>query len=144
MATDYSKFEGKKVSLVRNEVGKETATEIEGKVESANALGVLIRPKGKTQFELIPAAEIEQISFVEDKPKDISVKTLKIIEFGQARAHLLERHSYTLTDVNKLTELEGYDLHNLIDHVADDLGHIHGDKDATARAAAVTAEAPSA
>ena len=137
--TDYSKFEGKKVKLTRNEDGKTDSSEVEGTVQSGNPLGILIRPKGKTQFELIPAVEIEQVNFIEDKPKDLAVKTLKIVEFGQGRAHLLERHNYTLTDVNKLTELEGYDLHNLVDHKAEDLGHIHGDKAATPRAEAVAA-----
>lgn len=141
--SDFSKYEGKKVKLVRNETGKDEATEIEGTVQSGNELGILIRPKGKTQFELIPAAEIESVDFVEDKAKELSRKTLKIVEFGAARAHLLERHAYTLSDVNKLTELEAYDLHNLLDHEAEDLGHVHGDKDATERAAAVTAEAVS-
>ena len=134
---DYSKYEGKKVTFTRSEEGQTDAVEIEGTVQSGNALGILIRPKGKTQFELIPAAEISEINFVDDKPKDLTVKTLKVIEFGSGRAHLLERHNFTLTDVNKLTELQGYDLHNLIDHVAENLGHIHGDKAATPRAEAV-------
>ena len=137
--TDYKKYEGKKVKLTRTEAGKTDTVEIEGTVQSGNALGVLIRPKGKTQFELIPAVEIEEINYVEDKAKDLTVKTLKVITFGQGRAHLLERHNYTLTDVNKLTELEGYDLHNLIDHVSENLGHIHGDKTATPRVEAVEA-----
>ena len=137
---DYTKYTGKKVKLIRNEEGAD-AVEMEGTVQSANELGVLIRPKGKTQFELIPAGEVESIEFIDDKPKDLVVKTLKVVEFGQGRAHLLERHNYTLTDVNKLSELEGYDLHNLIDHAAENLGHIHGDKAATPRAEAVAAEA---
>ena len=137
--TDYSKYEGKKVVFTRNEAGETDAVEIECTVQSGNEMGILIRPKGKTQFELIPAAEISEINFVDDKPKDLMVKTLKVIEFGQGRAHLLERHNYTLSQVNKLTELEGYDLHNLINHAADNLGHIHGDKSATPRATAVAA-----
>lgn len=136
--TDYSIYENKKVRLVRNEAGVTDAVEIEGTVQSGNALGILIKPKGKTNFELIPAVEIENIEFVDDKPKDLDRKILKVVEFGQARPHLLERHAFSLTAINSMSELDAYDQHNLLDHLADDLGHIHGDKKATERAEAVS------
>lgn len=137
--SDYSKFEGKKVKLVRNEEGVTNAVEIEGTVQSGNALGILIKPKGKTNFELIPAAEIESVEFIMETAKNLDCKTLKVVEFGQARAHVLERHGWTLKQVNTISELDAYEKHAKLDHVASDLGHVHGEKDKTDRAEAVAA-----
>jgi len=139
MAADYSQFQGKKVVIVRNEPGKAEAEEIEGTVEASNEMGVLIKPKGKSQLLLIEVAEIDHIDFVESKLKELTRKVLKPVEFGQARNHLLERHAYSLASVNKLTEKEAFEFHATIDHEGDDLGHTHEDKDATERAQAVAA-----
>ena len=139
-AVDYSVYQGKKVILVRNEPNVTDAVEIEGTVQSGNALGILIKPKGKTNYELVPAAEIEQIDFVAEKPKELDRKVLRVVEYGQARPHLLERHNWTLTKINETNELDAYDFHNLLDHVAEDLGHVHGNRKETEVAEAIAAE----
>jgi hypothetical protein len=136
---DYSKYNGKKVVVVRAVAGSTDAEEVEGTAQVANATGVLLKPKGQTKLELIDAANIEDIRFVEDEQKDLGVKTLKIVDYGQARNHLLERHGFTLPTVNAMTEKEAYELHGGIDHVAAELGHIHGDKTKTERVQAVEA-----
>lgn len=143
MSDEYAQYQGKKVILVRNEKGKTEAEEIEGTVEATNPMGVLIKPKGKSQLTLIEIDEIEQISFVETKPKELVAKVLKPVEFGQARNHLLERHGITLAQVNDLTEVEAFEIHAKLDHADANLGHVHEDKSETPLAAAVETEAAS-
>ena len=132
MSADYSEFQGKKVIVVRNlpepdENGAQ-AVEVEGLAQSANELGILIKPKGKVKLDLIPADEIEEVSFAPEKAKALKAKTLKVVEYGQARAHLLERHGVDLEWVNSVSEQEAYDYHKTLDHVELKLGHVHGEK----------------
>lgn len=126
--SDFDKFVDKKVTFVRNEAGKTEAEECEGTVIAVNGGIVMFKPKGKTTPTLVPEGEIENMSLAEDKAKTLARKVLKPVELGQARNHLLERHGFTLKQVNDLTEQQAYDTHLQIDHVAADLGHEHGEK----------------
>lgn len=141
MSGDYSEFQGKKVLVVRkldkpNEKG-ESAVEVEGLAQSANELGILIKPKGKVQLELIPADEIEEVSYAPEKAKALKAKTLKPVEYGQARTHLLERHGVDLEWANAVTEQEAFDYHKSLDHEELKLGHVHGDKSASPASEAI-------
>lgn len=139
--TELKKYQDKKVVVTRNLPDKPEAVEIEGTVQVSNDMGILIKPKGKTQFELIPLAEIEAVNFVQETDKALKPKTLKVVDYGQARAHLADRHGYTLAQVNKMTEKVAYEFHTSGDmnHTTLDVSHVHGDKDATPRAEAVAA-----
>lgn len=136
----YEKYQGRKVVVVYKVDGQTDAVEQEGTAEVANAGGILFKPKGKTQMVLIEASNIEEVNFAEDKPKKLDRKTLKVVQFGGARNHLLERHGYRLGDINDMSEQDAYDLHEGIDHETEDLGHVHGDKNATPRAEAVESD----
>lgn len=137
--TNYAKYVDKKVVLVRNEKGKTLAEEIEGTLISANDSLIMLKPKGKTQATLIEVGEVEKIDYAPEKSKSLTRKALKPVEFGQARAHLLERHGMKLAEVNVLSEKDAFELHKGIDHEKDDLGHKHEDKNDTERAKAVEA-----
>lgn len=142
--SDYSEFVGKKVVLTRNlkqanDKG-ELAEEIEGTIEAANELGVMFKPKGQVKAQILETDEVEEVRHAPEKAKTLKAKTLKPITFGQAKGHLLERHGYTLAAVNAISEQDALDLHNSIDHVAEDLGHVHGEKE---QAPAVAAQADS-
>lgn len=144
MAQNFDKYTGKKVVVVRTVSGQTEAEEIEGTCEVGNELGLLVKPKGKTQLELIDAESVVEVRYAEESVKKLARKTLKVVEFGQARSHLLERHGWTLAQVNGISEKEALDAHEQIDHEANDLGHVHGDKKATARAQAVENAEPEA
>lgn len=144
--SEYDKFVGKKVVLIRNlatpnEKG-ETAVELEGTVEAANELGVMFKPKGQVKPEIFENSEIEEVRYAPEKAKKIKAKKLKPVEYGQAKSHLLERHGLTLTKVNGFTEEQALEYHNAIDHVAADLGHVHEDKTAPADAEAPAESEP--
>ena len=146
--SEYDKFVGKRVVLTRNlktpnEKG-ELAVEIEGSLEAANDLGVMLKPKGQVKADIIDASEVEEIRLAPEKAKALKAKVLKIIELGQAKSHLLERHGLTLKEVNGLTEEDAFEFHESIDHEAKDLGHVHKDKDTAPAAQAVAEEEGSA
>jgi hypothetical protein len=106
----------------------ELAVEIEGTVVAANELGLLLKPKGRTQAELIEADKIEMVSYVPEKPKTIKAKSLKVVTHGDARTHLIERHGVTLSWANQATEESALKYHASLDH--SDLGHNHDPKPA--------------
>jgi hypothetical protein len=140
-----STYEGKKVIVTvnlkePNEKG-ESAIEIEGTAQNANDLGILLKPKGKTNLELIEAADIEDVRYAPEPDKKLTAKSLKDVEYGQAKQHLLDRHGLTLTDINSLTEQAALDYHSGLDHKALDLGHVHGAKASEERAAALEEKA---
>lgn len=136
MAPGLEQYTGKKIIVIKkSEDG--SAVEVEGTAQVANEQGILIKPKGKTTLELVVAGDIEDVRYVADKPKALTAKVLKLVEFGGARNHLLERHGYTLEQVNGMDEQAAFDAHNEIDHEGDNLGHVHGDKNKTERVEAV-------
>ena len=139
---DLSQYHGKKVRIVAAPEGEGDAVELEGTAESATAAGILFRGKGKTKKDIIEPERIIEITLLADGEPKLKAKTLKPVVLGQAKSHLLERHGATLADVNGMTEDYAFGLHQDIDHVADDLGHVHGDKSETPAAQAV-AEAES-
>lgn len=135
MGQNLKQFDGKKVVLVRNldapAADGSTAEEIEGTVITANPLGVLIKPKGKTQGILVEADKIEgEIRFVETKAKKLTKRWLKDLEYGNARQHLISAHGYKVSEIDKMTEQAAFDFHKTLDH--SDLGHQHGEKPAAA------------
>lgn len=144
MAEDFSKYQGQKVIVqvkldTPNDNG-ETLVEIEGKAEAANALGILLKPKGRTQVELIEADKIEGVEFAPEKERKLTAKPLLIVKYGQARNHLLERHGMTLTEANAISEEDALSQHDDFDHESADLGHVHKEKeskDETPRAKAI-------
>jgi hypothetical protein len=129
---DLTEFVNKKVVLVRNLAKPndkgETAEELEGTLVAVAGDALMFKPKGKTNALLIDTADVESVNFAQEKAKTLTRKTLKIVTHGQARTHLLERHAFTLTAINAMSETDAFKLHNEIDHEGSDLGHIHGEK----------------
>lgn len=124
----FKEYEGKRVVLTRNLADGTTAEE-EGTVDTISAIGLLFKKKGSSSLDLVQSDEIEGITLAPTKEVSIKAKTLKPVQLGGARNHLLERHAYTLKQVNGMTEEDAFRVHANIDHVAADLGHVHADKD---------------
>lgn len=128
-ADQLAEFSGKKVVVTRNlsepnEKG-ETAVEVEGQVQVANEIGILIKPKGKVQFDLIPISEIEEINLAKEGNKPLKASKLQPVKLGQARRHLLERHGVQLKWANEVTEEQAFEYHESLNHKELDLGHFH-------------------
>jgi hypothetical protein len=134
---DYSEFEGKKVILTATVDGEQV--ELEGTAETVNELAILFKPKGKAKLDIIEAENIVGVRYAPEKPKTLKAKSLLPIQYGQARQHLIDRHGYTLSDINAMTEEQAYNFHKELDHKASDLGHVHAAKEQTEAEAAVEA-----
>lgn len=131
--TPHDQYVGKKIILTvnlkeANEKG-ELAEEIEGTLEAANAMGLMVKPKGQVKARIIELSDIEgELRLAPTKEKALTARKIKPVQLGQAKSHLLERHGFRLQDVNAMSEEEAYNGHAKIDHVADNLGHVHVDK----------------
>ena len=126
-----AQYANKRVKFVHNldeanEKG-EKAVEVEGTVQTGNELGLLVKPKGQVSFKIFHRDSIEpdSITLVEDKSTKLKRSKLQPVKIGQARRHLLERHGFTLSYVNGLTEEQAMKVHDEIDHEMEDLGHVH-------------------
>lgn len=129
---DLTQFDGKKVVIVHNlaeaNAKGELAEEVEGTALAANAMGVLLKPKGTTQATLIEAANIEEINFAPEKPKKLVIRWLKDVEYGNARQHLVSSHGYEVSKIESMEEGAALEFHMSLDH--SDLAHRHGEKPA--------------
>lgn len=143
MAEDLKQYEGQKVIVVvaldkPNEKG-EKAVEVEGTAMAANDLGILLKPKGRTQAELIEAGKIEEVRFAPEKITELKTKSLKEVAYGDTRKHLADKHGEKLSELNKVNEADAFAAHKDLDH--SDLGHNHDPKDESERAQAIEAAA---
>lgn len=124
---DYTQYIGKRVILsIPDDEG--VLTEQEVTIQSANASALLVKPKGKTQFEIVDPSDVADVSLAPTATKKLKAKRVNPVELGQARSHLLERHGAKLAEVNELDEDQAFAAHETIDHAAGDLGHFHAPK----------------
>lgn len=135
---------GKKVVLTlvgpQTDDGEPAPTQVEGKVEMGNALGLLFKPKGKAQPELIEKDKILDIVPAPDKPKVLKAKSLKEVAADSVRSHLLERHGVDLDWANGATDEAAATYHDSLDHTQLKLGHVHkAEADSTEREQAIAA-----
>lgn len=144
--SEYDEYQGKKVILTVNaptEAEPDATEELEGTAVAANALGIMLKPKGKTGLELFEADRIVGVAYAPEKEKELKAKTLKIVDHGNAKQHLVDRHGYKLAEINGMEETAAFDFHKTLEHKELDLGHLHGDtskKEADAPAAEAAEE----
>lgn len=139
-ATTLVNFEGKQVILHFIEEDG-SVSEKTGKVDGASEFGIAFKEKGKREVALIEPHQIEEIDLAPEKPKSLSQKKLKPIAVANARQHLLDRHGYTRTAVNAMSDEQAGEEHDGIDH--SDLGHRHLTPEEVAKAAEKADEADS-
>ena len=141
-AEQMEQYEGQKVivTVLPNPDKEETENQTyEGKAEVANATGMLLKAKGRSGLHLLALDQVVGVEFAPEKPKKIAVKTVKVVKYGNVRQHLADRHGYTTDDLVEVSEEQALDAHTNLDHAAESLAHVHGDKKA-AKAEAEEAE----
>lgn len=127
-----AQYDGKDVVLhLIQEDG--SVAEFEGKVQGASEFGMAFKEKGKRDSVLVEPKEIEEIAVAATKPKNLSQKKLKPIAAGSIRQHLLDRHGFSRSLVNKMDDDAAVKAHDGIDHA--DLGHRHLTAEEVAKAA---------
>lgn len=120
--TELAKHVNKRVVLhVKQDDG--TLAEKEGKIEAASEAGLAFKEKGSSKLDLYLPEQIEEIQAAPEKPKSITQKKVKIIEVGQARQHLADRHGVPLSWLKANDEQTAFEYHESLDHA--DLGHRH-------------------
>lgn len=97
--------------------------EIQGTIMAATVAGVAYKEKSKGMDLISSPSLIEEIDFAPTKPKAVSQKKLKPIEFGNVRQHLVDRHGVELSWAKDADEKAAYEYHEELDH--SNLGHVH-------------------
>lgn len=127
-AIDLSEYANRKV-LVRFD--SDEAELEKGTVTAATPLGIIFKPYGKSNADLVPAARIRHIELQPDdselKPRRVNPATL-----ANVKRHLVDWHGYKLADVNAMTPEAALAFHEgtmegveKIDHSL--LGHYHAE-----------------
>lgn len=122
MTINLPQYAGRKVLLTTKAEGGDAET-VEGTAEVANEKGLIFRPKGRSRSSLVEAADIVSVEFAPTTSKTLEASRVLPVQPGRVRQHLLDRHGWSLTAVNGLSEDEAIERHNKIDH--SDLGHRH-------------------
>ena len=126
-STDYSQYNGKKVTVFLNEAPEGGEPSLEGTVDTGTEMGLLFKPKGKASLELIDAANIASIELAPETPKKLAVKALLPLKDSGARQHLIDRHAYKVEDIEPLSEADALTFHDSeVSH--EGLGHNHDGK----------------
>lgn len=115
--SDLEKYNEKKVVLT---IGGEKT---EGKVMAASAIGIVFKAKGSSATKLIEAKDIEDIAEVVAGPKKLKSRVIPQVHDAKNREHLIERHGYKVSEIEKLSEEDAKAFHDSLDH--SDLGHSH-------------------
>ena len=141
-AVDYTQYVDKKVILTVGTPGNdEPDRNIEGTVQTANAVALLIKLKGKSQTEPIFTSQIVSIELAPDTNRELKQRYLKEVKVGEFRQHLVDRHGFTLSTVNDpdFTEEKAAAFHaeQHEGKLKDDLGHVHGERPKTEREKAI-------
>lgn len=123
---EAAKLAEKKITVVYTIEGENEALEVEGTLMAAAEMGIMLRQRGHQQGEFVHSHQIESIVPLSTANKKITQKLLKPILLDDARAHLADRHGYTLSQVNEMTGTEALSLHDNLDH--SDLGHKHSEE----------------
>lgn len=126
-STDYSQYNGKKVTVFLNQAPEGGESSLEGTVDTGTEMGLLFKPKGKASLELIDAANIASIELAPETPKKLAVKALLPLKDSGARQHLIDRHAYKVEDIEPLSEADALTFHDSeVSH--EGLGHSHDGK----------------
>lgn len=97
--------------------------EVTGTIKAATVAGVPFKEKGKPGLELTTADKIEEIDYAPTKPKPVTQKKIKPVEYGNARQHLVDRHGVELAWAKEADEKSAFEYHKTLDH--SNLGHVH-------------------
>lgn len=113
-------------------------------VESATAVALIFRRKGKSAVEMKTAEEVETIELQPEAERELKARRLDPVTLDNVKRHLVDRHGYSLASINALSSEAAYNFHESeVDH--SELGHYHAeapakqDKELSERDAAIAA-----
>lgn len=142
MAATITEYVGKRVEVTFAEGVQEDSdnAKITGKVENANAVGFVFKPAGSSKSRLYQTSDVAEIRMAPEAEPVLRSRRLDPIALKNVKRHLVDRHGYTLTDINDMSPEAALDFHEGLGH--DDLGHYHDLSKAQKEEVAEVTEAP--
>lgn len=121
------------IEEIQNFVGKDVILHValpdgkqderEGVIKMATSAGIVFRPRGSSNVELVQPGDAVEVALAPAKIKPVVRKRLDPIELGKARQHLVDRHGVDMDWAKNANEQEAFDYHKNLDHSK--LGHFH-------------------
>lgn len=92
-------------------------------LRAASAVGVVFKPRGSAQTDVLLPADIVSIVEPEVGPKLVRARRLARPLQHKVREHLALHHGYKLSDINAMDDETALRFHDGLDH--SELGHVH-------------------
>lgn len=115
-------YDGKKVELFL--VGEEGEA-ITGTVASASPEMIAFKEKGKSHLKLVKRDDIADIRIAPEAEPEMKARRLNIVNLDTVKRHLVDRHGYSLADINAMSPEDALEFHDGLDHSP--LSHFHAD-----------------
>jgi len=97
----------------------------EATVEAGSDMGYIIKPKGKGGVQLVKSDQVEKIELAPASETTLKPRRLNKVGLDTVKRHLVDRHGYKLSEINKLPTEDALTFHDSLEH--DDLSHFHAD-----------------
>lgn len=118
---DITQYEGHKVLLTLE--GAEEA--VAATIVTASPVKTIYKLKGKSNVVMIDTSDITDIELSPDAEPEMKSRRLNEVALDNVKRHLVDRHAYSLTQVNAMSAEDALEFHSELDH--SDLSHYHAD-----------------
>jgi hypothetical protein len=125
-ALDVAQYEEKKVLLTLE--GSDEA--VAATIVTGSPVKTIYKLKGKSNVVMIDTSTIKAIELAPEADADMKARRLNEVALDNVKRHLVDRHAYSLSQVNAMTPEDAFEFHAELDH--DDLSHYHADPPAAA------------
>lgn len=124
---DLFLLQGQAVKVEYRKPGASELSLIEGMVIAAQSACILVKPRGNMLADLLEYAQIERVEVIPNVASKVARRELKLIRIHEARQHLGDRHGWTISSLENMTDIEAFEIHENTDH--EGLTHCHTDKE---------------
>ena len=127
MATSAIEYVGERVEITfaEGELEGGDSNVVVGKIENANALGFVFKPAGSSKSRLYETGAVEDIRIAPEAEPVLKARRLDFVTLKTVKRHLVDRHGYSLADINEMSPERALEFHDDLDHEAQDLSHYH-------------------
>lgn len=130
MGAAITEYVGKRVDITFSPEAfdgeTDPVTQVTGKVENANEIGFVFKPAGSSKSRLYQVEHIETIAMAPEAEPVLRARRLDPATLKGVKRHLVDRHGYTLEDINAMSPERGLDFHDdEVNH--EGLGHFHAE-----------------
>lgn len=98
---------------------------IEGTIEATSDQFTFYKPKGKSNGLMVDTSKISDPALAPDTVAELKPRRLNPIAITNIKRHLVDRHGYSIADVDVMSPEDAFAFHEGLDHSP--LGHFHAD-----------------